>query len=122
MWGACPSPPPKTIIFVRASTPNIAVIYIIKYISVPTANSIFIIDGGAGVYVRHPLNICTCQNQLVVATLYVSIPKTYSYKYCFSNDESVRITARDPTRLVSSENATIPPKKVENKFSVLYLG
>ena len=65
-----PVTPPKTIIFVRASTPNIAVtlfIYIIKYISVPTANSIFIIDGGAGVYVRHPLNICTCQNQLVVA-------------------------------------------------------
>ena len=59
--------PPKTIIFVRASTPNIAVIYIIKYISVPTANSIFIIDGGAGVYVRHPLNICRCENQLVVA-------------------------------------------------------
>ena len=65
-----PVTPPKTIIFVRASTPNIAVtlfIYIIKYISVPTANSIFIIDGGAGVYVRHPLNICRCQNQLVVA-------------------------------------------------------
>ena len=55
-----PVTPPKTIIFVRASTPNIAVIYIIyiiQYISVPTANSIFIIDGGAGVYVRHPLNI-----------------------------------------------------------------
>ena len=32
---------------------------------------IFIIGRGVGVYARHPLNICRCQNQLVVAEVKV---------------------------------------------------